>query len=55
MARRKSIKVKTFTHLEDLITWVKSKEEFINAYKDTASIKIDYIKSIGMWVFELLG
>ena len=55
MARRKSIIVKTFTHLEDLIAWMKSKEDFINLYKDKASIKIDYIKSISMWYFELLG
>ena len=55
MARRKSIIVKTFTHLEDLINWMKSKEVFINCYKDTADIKINYIASMNIWYFELLG
>lgn len=55
MARRKSIIVKTFTHLEDLNNWMKSKEDFVNYYKNTANIKIYYIESINMWYFELLG
>lgn len=55
MARRKLIIVKTFTNLEDLNNWMKSKEDFINYYKNTASIKIYYIGAINKWYFELLG
>jgi hypothetical protein len=55
MARRKTMIVKTFTHLEDLMNWMKSKEDLINTCKDRASIKIEYMKSADLWYFELLG